>query len=347
MKKKNRSWVGRNLFSFVTIGLSMGVMVYFLVKDNGLKNLWETVLDLRPGWLFCVAVGEAVAVTLECYVLHLFCRHLYPKWTFGRSFYIGTVGLLYSNLTPFSVGEPVEIYNMTRIGMDAGAASSIVAVKSLVHHTVMFVYSLLLVLLKLHFFQTTITGYSFVTIFGLATNCIFIVSVFLVIANPNLTEKILRVIVRVMNRLRLQRLSEKFYRKVHDQLLIFHGSANVMGRSFPLYLNAVLLTLVQITVSGLIPYFVYRSFNLKGQSVLTMIAGDAFTTMVASFVPLPGSSGGMEGGFVLFFHNFFGDRIMPAVTFWRTATYYLEIPIGAVISSVGSKKYTAQNTDLS
>ena len=347
MKKKSKSLVGKNLFSFVTILLSMGVLSFFLLKDDGLKNLWESVLNLRPGWLACVVLGVVGGWVLEGYVLHLFCRHLYHNWTFGRSFYIGMVGLLYSNLTPFSMGEPVEVYNMTRVGMDAGAASSIVAVKSLVHHAVTFFYSLLLILMKLSFFQTTISSYSFITVFGLISNCIFIVSVFLVIANENLTEKILLAVVRIMNWMKLQKLSEKFYKKVHDQLIIFHDSASVMGKSFPLYFFAVVFTLVQITISGLVSYFVYRGFNLKGQSVLTMIAGDAFTTMVASFIPLPGSSGGMEGGFVLFFHGFFGDRIVPAVTLWRTATYYLEIPIGALISYIGNRIYTAENTDLS
>lgn len=325
----------------------MGVLSYFLLKDDGLKNLQDSLMDLQPGWLLCVVLGVVGGWVLEGYVLHLFCRHLYPKWTFGRSFYIGMVGLLYSNLTPFSVGEPVEVYNMMRVGMDVGAASSIVAVKSLVHHAVTFFYSLLLILLKLKFFQTTISGYSFVTVFGLITNCVFIVSVFLVIVNESLTEKILLAIVKVMNWMKLQKLSDKFYKKAHSELLIFHDSANVMGRSFPLYFFAVLFTLIQITVSGLVSYFVYRAFNLRGQSVVTMIAGDAFTTMVASFIPLPGSSGGMEGGFVLFFHDFFGDKLVPAVTLWRTATYYLEIPIGALISYIGNRIYTEENTDLS
>ncbi len=347
MKGKKRSWVWKNLFSIVTIALSIGILSYFLVKDNGLKILWKAVLDLRPGWLFCVVLGVVSGWVLEGSVLHLFCRHLYHHWTFGRSFYIGMVGLLYSNLTPFSMGEPMEIYDMTRIGMDVGAATSIVAVKSLVHHGVTFFYSLVLVLLKLHYFQTTISSFSFITIFGLITNSIFIITVLLFIINQTLTEKILLVIVRIMNKMKMQKLSSKFYRKVHDQLLIFHDSSNLMGTSLPLYLYAVVLTLAQVTISGMVSYFVYRSFNLKGQSVLTMIAGDAFTTMAASFVPFPGSSGGMEGGFVLFFHSFFGDRIMPAVTLWRTATYYLEIPIGALIASIGNRKYTAQNTDLS
>ena len=347
MKNKSKSLLRKNLFSFITIVLSMGVLSYFLVKDDGLKNLWEAVLNLQVGWFICIFAGTVTGWLLEGYVLHLFCHHLYHKWTFGRSFYIGMVGLLYSNLTPFSMGEPVEIYNMTRLGMDVGAASSIIAIKSLVHHGVTFFYSLLLILLKLKFFQTTISSYSFVTIFGLISNCIFIAAVLLVIVNQNLTEKILKIIVRVMNWMKLQKLSDKFYHKVHDQLQIFHVSSNVMGNSFPLYCFATCITLGQITISGLVSYFVYRSFNLKGQSVLTMIAGDAFTTMVASFIPLPGSSGGMEGGFVLFFHDFFGDKIIPAVTLWRTVTYYLEIPIGALISYIGGKIYTPENTDLS
>ena len=144
---------------------------------------------------------------------------------------------------------------------------------------------------------------------------------------------------RFLDKIRLHRLSEKFYDSVHGELMKFHDSSKRIGRSFRLYFGAIVLTLFQITIASLISYFVYRSFGLRGESVFIMVAADTFVTMVASFVPLPGSSGGAEGGFYLFFREFFGISIIPAITLWRISTYYVNILFGSIVVYFGRKKY--------
>ena len=116
----------------------------------------------------------------------------------------------------------------------------------------------------------------------------------------------------------------------------------MMGRSLKLYLPVVLLTILQITLNSSIPYMIYRSFGLPPEAVSlwTMLAAQQFVAMVSAFIPLPGASGGAEGSFLLFFGKFFGDTIAPAILLWRTITYYLNIALGAVVSSLGGKKYT-------
>lgn len=341
MKKTVRAWIRKNLFAAVTILLSGVMLAVFLRTEKGLRNFRRAFTQLRTVWLVWIVVGVAAGWLLESFVLHLFCRHLDKKWTFGRSFYIGMTGLFYSAVTPFSMGEPMEIYNMARMGMDTGAATSVVAVKSLVHHAVTFVYSLLLVAFKLHYFQAKVSNFSFVTIFGLLTNSVFIAAVTMFMVSEKLADSILREIVKLLDKIKLHRASQKFYAKAREQLLVFHDSSKKMGGSVSLYAAAVSLTLVQITVASLISYLVYRSFALKGESVFTMVAADTFVTMVASFVPSPGSAGGAEGGFYLFFHEFFGDAIVPAITLWRLATYFINILVGGAIVFVGNRKYNA------
>lgn len=339
MQEIHKSGLKKNLFSAITIFLSIGILAFFLLTENGIENLGHVIAALKPIWLCWIAMGVLAGWLLEGYVLHLLCKHLQKTLTFGRSFYVAMIGLLYSALTPFSMGEPMEIYNMNKMGMDVGTASSIIAVKSLVHHAVTFVYSLILISFELNYFQTRVSNFSFITIFGLVTNSIFIVGVLMFMINEQLTNTILQAVVKFLDKLKWNKLSQKLSNQVHDQLLIFHDSSKIFGKSSLLYLSTILLTVVQITIASLISYFVYRSFNLRGESVFTMIAADTFVTMVASFVPLPGSTGGAEGGFYLFFREFFGASIIPAITLWRVSTYYVNILFGGIIAYCGRKKY--------
>jgi glycosyltransferase 2 family protein len=344
LEKKTRFW--KNLFSIVTILLSIGILTFFLFEGNGANNLRHVVFNLQPAWLLCILGGVIAGWFLESYVLHLFCRHLKKDWTFGQSFYVGMVELYYSAITPFCMGEPMEIYNMNKMGMDVGVASSIVAVKSILHHGVTFLYALVLISFKLNYFQTTVSNFSFVSLFGLVTNSIFIAGVFLFMMDEKLTNSILQVCIKGLNKLKLKKAAQKLDNKVHQELALFHNASKMIGKSYMLYSYAIFLTFIQITVASFISYFVYRSFNLKNESVLIIIAADTFVTMAASFIPLPGSSGGAEGGFYLFLKGFFGSSIVPAITLWRVATYYINILFCGLYVYILKRKYRPDAFDL-
>jgi uncharacterized protein (TIRG00374 family) len=123
--------------------------------------------------------------------------------------------------------------------------------------------------------------------------------------------------------------------------MAFHDSSKVIGKSYALYLYAIFLTFIQITIASLISYFVYRSFNFNKEPVFIMVAADTFVTMFSSFIPLPGSSGGAEGGFYLFFRAFFKSSIIPAITLLRISTYYMNILFCGLYVYFGRRKYRA------
>jgi uncharacterized protein (TIRG00374 family) len=339
MDNHAKSVLPKNLFTIITLALSVTILLYFLFTTDGIVELGHIVKRIQIEWLLWIVAAILGGWLLEGYVLHLLCKHLYPQWEFGRSFTVAMVGLLYSALTPFSAGEPMEVYTMNKMGMDTGAAGSIIAVKSLIHHGVTLFYSLLLVALKLHYFQTSVTNFSFLVLLGLLSNGAFIALVIMFIISEKTTDRILTSVIGLLHKFHLCKHPEKTYQKVHDQLSVFHGSSKIIGKSFWLYIVAIVLTVVQITLASIISYFVYRSFGLRGESVVTMIAADTFVMMVAAFIPLPGSSGGAEGGFALFFGRTFGSAIIPAILLWRIATYYVNILFGCIIVYFGNKRY--------
>ena len=250
---------------------------------------------------------------LEGFTLNLFCRHVCPWWSFGRSFSVGMTGLFYSAITPFSTGgQPMQIYAMNKMGLDTGKAGSIIAMKTLVYQVVMVLCSLVLVSTQLGFFQTNISNFSFVTVIGLLSNSAFIAAVLTFTVSAGGTDRALRFVLRLLYRMRIVRRPIQRYQRIHAQLSMFHKSAGIMGRSFKLYFTTALLTAVQITVNSLISYFIYLSFALPVESVsaVTMVAAQVFVSMVSAFVPLPGASGGAEGSFVIFFNKFFGHDVV-------------------------------------
>ncbi|MFR8002614.1 MAG: lysylphosphatidylglycerol synthase transmembrane domain-containing protein [Hydrogeniiclostridium sp.] len=335
--------IKRNLFPVITCSLALIILLIFLFANNGIENLRQLIPQIQGVWLLAALATAVLTMLLEGLTLHLFCRHLYSKWTYGRSFSVGMTGLLYSAITPFSTGgQPMQIYAMRKMGMDTGKAGSIIAMKTLSYQVIMVTYALILMCLQLGFFIKNVTNLAFITIIGLISNAAFIGLVFLFTISAKGTDRILHFLLRWLYRFHLCRHPLRRYHSIHQQLSMFHNSSKLMGRSWKLYVPVVLLTILQISLTGSIPYMIYRSFGLPAENVqlITMLAAQQFVMMVSAFVPLPGASGGAEGSFLMFFRTFFQDTITPAILLWRLITYYLNILLGAIFSSWGGKRYT-------
>lgn len=139
--------IRKNLFGLITLVVSAGILLFFLFFSDGLDSLIQISQNLRYHWLIWAIFAAMIAWILEGVVLHMFCKVIYPDWRFHYSFCIGMVGILYSALTPFSTGgQPMQIYSMHRLGMDTGAAGSIIAVKTLVYQIILVLYSLVMVI---------------------------------------------------------------------------------------------------------------------------------------------------------------------------------------------------------
>lgn len=338
MAEEKKRKTGKNIFVAVTLLLSVGILIYFLfTMGGGIETLAHIARTLRGPWLLAAVLAAAACWALEAFELNLLCAHLKPGWKFSHSFTVGMIGFLYSAVTPFATGgQPMQMYTLSGMGMDTGMAGSVVAVKTLIYQVVMVLYALVMVAMKLHYFQTSVTNFSFLTVIGLFANCLFIAAVVLFIISEKTTDGILRYAIHLFHRMKLCRHPEERYEKIHSQLQVFHDASKLMGNSSRLYLSAMGATVVQITLNSLIPFFIYRSFNLRGASVTTMVAAQVFVAMVSAFVPLPGSSGGAESSFYLFFGIYFKSAIFPAILLWRIITYYANILFGGIFAYFGS-----------
>lgn len=335
----------RNLFAIITISLSMGFMLYFIMQPKTLETLGNILSDLRPEWVFITLLAVAAGWLLESMTLHVFCHHVKRDWTLGRSFCVAMTGLFYSAITPFATGgQPMQIYSMKKMGMDTGKAGSAIALKTLSYQVVMVLYALIMVVFRLRFFQTSVSQFSFLTVIGLVSNSVFILTVFFFLVSEKTTDRVLRFFLRTLYRLHLCKRPVVRYRMIHSQFSLFHNSIKVMGRSLKIYVRAISLTVLQITIGSLIPYFLLRSFNIVNPLAdpFTMVAAQVFVTMVSAFIPLPGASGAAEGSFGLFFNMFFKATIIPAVFIWRFLTYYINILAGGIVSTAGSKRFLSK-----
>ena len=72
------------------------------------------------------------------------------------------------------------------------------------------------------------------------------------------------------------------------------------------------VTMTQLACLYMVPWFVLHAFG-RDADFLDCLAAGSMVQMVASAVPLPGGTGGAEGGFVMFYgFHFEGASLAPS-----------------------------------
>ncbi|QKO30204.1 flippase-like domain-containing protein [Caproicibacterium lactatifermentans] len=331
----------KHLFTVIVLAVTMAILLFSLFKEESISQLGHILSTLDPFWILLAFGTLVVTWVLEGLCNWLLCRHLYPSWTYGRSFMIGITGIFYSAITPFSSGgQPMQIYYMSKMGMKPGKSAAIISSKTITHQTTALTFSLLLVATKLSFFVENVTHLTMFTIFGLVTNIIFIAAVVLVSVNAGFIYRLLHTCLKGLNKIHIVKNPEELYQTIIKQLDSFHAGFKTMGKNCGrLYVLVCSITIVQLIFGSLDTYCIYRAFHLHGASVWLIIAAEVFAATVVAFVPLPGGSGGAEISFKAFCTIFFGSLTTPAILVWRLITYYGTILFGYILVLLGSRRY--------
>ncbi len=334
--------IKQNLFGYITITLCAGIMVYFVISTGGFGELWNLIIHSRVRWILA-ALAAAIAVWLmEAASFHSISTHVYRGWKFSHSFAAAIVGLLYCAVTPFSTGgQPMQIYSLQKKGMTTGAASAIVAVRSLVYQVALMLFSIVMVALRLSYFSQ-VEYFTVLLIAGLSVNILYVAFFILLMVSPKSTDAIVRFGIRVLAKLHLCKKPEERYEKIHAQLTLFHQNLSLLGKSVKMYTLSIFFSFCQFIFQCLIPYFLYvacfydKTIYVK-EDILTVMAAQAFVLMISFFVPTPGASGGAEVSFYGFFGGFYNKILTTANEAGRLTTDGSALPAETINSMASSK----------
>ena len=118
-----------------------------------------------------------------------------------------------------------------------------------------------------------------------------------------------------------------------DQIALYQKGADVFKRH-PWLLWAEFVSYVLLLGSQfLIPYFVYRAFNLSGFGMMDFVALQSVLYLAVCFLPIPGATGATETGFVRIFRVLFQSAlIVPAMLLARVASFYFILILSGAVS---------------
>ena len=329
----------KNKWNLLICIASAVILATYIFVVDGPENILLTLKSVNLSWLF-LGIGCMVLYwLLEAVILHMILRKLNPSQAFFSTFRVSMIGQYFNTITPFaSGGQPFQAYYLTKQGVSLDKGITGLLTKFIVYQGSLTLLSIIVLVFRLHFFQTEVNNFIYVTLIGFAVNFAVMFLLICVTFWPKPTKAAAHFGIRLLGKMHILKNPERQHERVEAELDKFYRNNDFMAHNVFLIFKAVLLSIMQILSYLMVSYMVYRAFGLTGADLFTMIAASAFVMMIASFVPLPGAAGASEGSFYLFFSIFFPAGLIHfAVLFWRMITFYLTIVVGAFFS-IGNGK---------
>lgn len=321
------------IVNVAAIIISVAIFLYFFIYEKGLHQLISVLKVINVYWIFAAIALMLVYWTLEVFIIHELTRLLFLQQKFSSSIKAAMVGQLYASITPLQTGaQPAIYYVLESGGISPASASSILVMKFIIHQITMTIYSFIIIILKFNYFTSKISGIFYLCLIGFLFNFGIILTAVMFSINKKLTNIILLNGIKFLSKIKLIKNWQKSYEKIERGLNEFHDNAIFIAKNYKIVLRVAIINTVQLTVFYVIPYIIYRSFNLGSANLWNMLAAQTLVMLIVSITPLPGGSGGAEGGFIFLFKMFFKENILPGVLLWRIITYYSCILIGSLFT---------------
>ncbi|NLI52745.1 MAG: flippase-like domain-containing protein [Clostridiales bacterium] len=313
----------------------IAVTLIVIFRDTSLGEFWTAVRSADIGWLLAALGASLVASLMFGVALHIALRALYGKpISFLRNIGFGYIGQYYTAVTPAgAAGQPMQLYYMIAYGVEVSYASLALLLVNASHQLVVLLIPTVLFPFHASLILNNLGAFLWLFLFGSLINIGLILFLLFAMFSKDFAARIVHKAIALFGRIRILKNPQQLEERAGKQIALYQKGAEVF-RQHKLLLVAELLSYMLLLGSQfVIPYFVYRAFNLSGFGMMDFVALQSVLYLAVCFLPIPGSAGASESGFVTIFRVLFQSAlIVPAMLLSRVASFYFILILSGAVS---------------
>lgn len=325
------------------IFLAVVVVAYivYLIVSGQMASFVEALASVDLRWI----AGAAACFVMYfifgviAYVIAVYLDHDSPVGI-ADLMSVEASGIFFGNLTPMMAGAvPSQIVRLTRTGLDVGEASATQFTRFIVFQLAVVIFAALMLVAKLSYFFETYGDIVVLNLVVFGVHVIECVGLFVICLCPKLVMRLGNNLIEFLAGHGWLKDRTKWDEMVNVQVMEFSNAFKRAAQDLPSMGLTLLVTMAQLACLYMIPWFVLHSFGKTGDFLECLAAG-SMVQMVASAVPLPGGTGGAEGGFVLFYQHHFGTATSAGFLIWRIVTFFAPTILSAPLLGLSTRNRT-------
>lgn len=330
-KSDKRFRIGSMIFMLALIGVTL----FVIFRDTSIGEIWTAIQSADPRWLLGALSSSLFASVMFGVALHIALRVLYQKpISLIRNIGFGFVGQYYTAITPAGVaGQPMQLYYMIAYGVDVSFASLSLLLVNAAHQLVVLLIPAVLFPFRAGLILENLGGFLWLFVLGALIDICLILFLFFAMFSKNFSGKIVHKGIALLTKIRIVKHPERIEDRVNKQIALYQKGADVFRAHKWLLAGELLCYTLLLGSQFVIPYFIYRAFHLTAFGMIDFIALQSVLYLAVCFLPIPGSAGASESGFVKLFGVLFQSAlIVPAMLLSRVASFYLILIFSGFVS---------------
>lgn len=316
----------KNIILIIIISL---LVIYLVLKDNFTEKL-HYLFSINPIYLLISFLLIILYWIIKGIALYNCVYQIEKKYTKKDGIKLMITTQLFHAITPFaSGGQPWQIYRLKKDGISLSKGTNIVIEDFITYQIALILLGIVAVI-----FNTTLnilprnSALSYLVTFGFLVNTIVVIMLFALAFNKKINKIILTLSTNILSKLNIIKNKQKLINKSDEYIKNFHESALILLKDKKNLIKIIFLNFLALSTLYLIPFFIMLGLNIYVNPFYVIITS-AYVMLIDSLIPTPGSTGGLEYGFMSFFKTFVkNSKLSVIMIVWRIVTYYFGIFIG-------------------
>jgi uncharacterized protein (TIRG00374 family) len=328
----------RNIIILVILSL----LVFYLALKDDFNSVIRQVCTTEILFLLIALALLFINWLARASMMYLMIRKFNKDYKYWQAVKLIMITNLFHAITPFGTGgEPVQVYFISKDGVDVPTATTVVLKKIIIFQLTLLMYGLASITANyfFHIFDKVVLLRNLVIV-GFVSNTFLLLFTFLLSSNKNMNQKISKFIMKAVFFRKSEEEKQIKKEKWDNYLNDFHNSAVALRGSKLEFLKLLGISIFEVGVHYLIPLFLVRAVvGYFPMGILTTIVATNYVILSTGFIPIPGASGGREYTFVAFFGAFIsGASLTATMLLWRFLTYYFAIFAGATTLALSNRQ---------
>ena len=247
---------------------------------------------------------------------------------------------LFHAITPFaSGGQPWQIYRLKKDGIPLSKSTNIIIEDFITYQLALVLLGIIAVIsnaaLKILPSNSTL---SYLVTIGFLINTLVVIMLFAVAFNKKINKIIITLAANILSKLKIIKSKKELIDKSDKYIKNFHESALILFKNKINLIKIVMLNFLSLLILYLIPFTIMLGLNIYINPFYVIITS-AYVMLIDSIIPTPGSTGGLEYGFMSFFKTFVKNpKLSVIMIVWRIVTYYFGIFVGLLFLSINKEE---------
>ena len=317
--------------------LIVGAILAYSLITQGIKPISELLAQKPMYRFFFVALLIVCAIYLiEGVSYSILLKKTTGKFNFFLGLKIGIIGKYWDHIKPIgSGGHVTQITYANSRGCPGDAATSIVIVKYLSHHTAFLILGIVALAMPFNLFGSEVI-IKYLATAVVVINLAIMAFIFLVSVSKKACSLLVVGGLKVLRKLKLIKNYRKSLAKSLHFIREYQRYMRAFARNPFIILSELLLNSLSLILTSMLAYCVYLMFYPNGiENGIKIITMSFICSFALSIVPIPGDSVVAEMSFVAMFSKLFTEgTTFWAVLLWRILTFYIFIIVGFVFTMV-------------